>query len=116
MAQKLIKASIKSLRISPQKLNLVVSMVRDMKLPNALMQLSFSHKRVAKDVKKCIQSCISNAENNFGIDIDNLFIKSIMVGKSIVMKRARTRAKGRRTAIHKPFSRLNVVLAEREVE
>lgn len=108
------KASIKQLRISPQKLNLVAAMIRRMKASDALVQLSFSRKRIALDVKKCLQSAIANAENNMGLDIDNLVISSATVGKSLVMKRIRPRAKGRSARILKPFSNLYITLSERE--
>ncbi|MBF8246639.1 MAG: 50S ribosomal protein L22 [Rickettsia sp.] len=111
MNEKLVKASIKSLRGSPRKLNLVASLIRKMTVENALVQLSFSSKRIALDVKKCLQSCISNAENNFGLDTDKLKIKYITVGKVFVMKRVMPKAKGRRAIIKKPFSRLDIVLS-----
>lgn len=110
----LVKASAKSLRISPQKLNLVASMIRGMKASNAVVQLSFSKKRIAQDVKKCLQSAIANAENNFGIDIDNLKVNSAIVGKGLVMKRMRARARGRSARIQKPFSNLYITLVEEE--
>lgn len=109
-----MKASAKSLRISPQKLNLVASMIRGMKASNAVVQLSFSKKRIAQDVKKCLQSAIANAENNFGIDIDNLKVNSAIVGKGLVMKRMRARARGRSARIQKPFSNLYITLVEEE--
>lgn len=109
-----MKASAKSLRISPQKLNLVASMIRGMKASNAVVQLSFSKKRIAQDVKKCLQSAIANAENNFGIDIDNLKVNSVIVGKGLVMKRMRARARGRSARIQKPFSNLYITLVEEE--
>jgi large subunit ribosomal protein L22 len=108
------KASIIRLRTSPQKLNLVTSLIRNMKASDALIQLSFSPKRIAKDVKKCLQSAIANAENNMGLDIDNLVISSATVGKSVVMKRFRPRARGRGAKILKPFSNLYITLSEGE--
>lgn len=111
----LVKASSKSLRISPRKLNLVAAMIRNMHVAEAVVQLTFSQKRIASDVKKCLQSAIANAENNFGLDIDNLFVQSATVGKGLVMKRARARARGRSARIIKPFSNLYITLAEKEV-
>jgi large subunit ribosomal protein L22 len=107
----LVKASIRKLRVSPQKLNLVASMIRNMNVANAIVQLTFSPKRVAFDVKKCLQSAVANAENNFGLDIDNLIIKSITVGKALTMKRMRARARGRSAKIIKPFSNLYITVS-----
>lgn len=109
-----VEASAKSLRISPQKLNLVAAMIRNMKVSDAIVQLTFSKKRIAQDVKKCLQSAIANAENNFGMDIDNLVVNSATVGKALVMKRVRARARGRSARINKPFSNLYITLAEVE--
>ena len=108
------KASIMRLRTSPQKLNLVTSMIRGMKVSEALVQLTFSPKRIARDVKKCLESAVANAENNLGMDIDNLFIDTATVGKSIVMKRMRARAKGSGARIVKPFSNLYITVSEKE--
>lgn len=108
----LVKASARSLRISPQKLNLVASMIRGMKAFDAITQLSFSKKRIAGDVKKCLQSAVANAENNFGLDIDSLIVDSATVGKGLVMKRMRARARGRSARIQKPFSNLYITLVE----
>ena len=110
----LVKASIKRLRTSPQKLNLVAAMIRNMKTSDALVQLSFSPKRIADDVKKCLQSAVANAENNMGLDIDNLVVSSATVGRSIVMKRMRARARGRSARISKPFSNLYITVSDRE--
>jgi large subunit ribosomal protein L22 len=109
----LVKASSKALRISPRKLNLVAGLIRNMSVSEAMVQLTFSHKRIAKDVKKCLQSAVANAENNFGLDIDGLFIHTISVGKSFVMKRMHPRARGRSARINKPFSNLYIALAGR---
>ncbi|NRB10487.1 MAG: 50S ribosomal protein L22 [Rickettsiaceae bacterium] len=114
MSTFLVKSSAKSLRVSPQKLNLVAASIRSMKVSDALIQLSFSPKRIAIDVRKCLQSAIANAENNFGLDIDNLFVEKATVGKALVMKRVRARARGRRARIFKPFSNLYITVAERE--
>ncbi|MDC0864433.1 50S ribosomal protein L22 [Rickettsiaceae bacterium] len=110
----LVNASIKRLRTSSQKLNLVTAMIRNMNVSEALVQLEFSPKRIADDVKKCLQSAIANAENNMGLNIDNLVVKSATVGRSIVMKRMRARARGRSARIQKPFSNLYITLSERE--
>lgn len=108
------KASVLRLRTSPQKLNLVTSLIRNMNVAEALTQLSFSPKRIAQDVKKCLQSAVANAENNNGLDIDNLFVSSASVGKSVIMKRFRARARGRGARITKPFSNLYITVSERE--
>ncbi len=108
----LVKASAKSLRVSPRKLGLLASMIRNMDINDAIVQLSFSKKRIALDVKKCLLAAIANAENNFGMDIDNLIIKSATVGKALVMKRMRPRAKGRGARILKPFSNLYITLMQ----
>ena len=110
------KAITKSLRVSPRKLNLVVESIRLMGVSEALMQLSFSPKRIAQDVKKCLQSAIANAENNFGLNIDNLIISSATVGKAGVMKRIMPRARGRAAKINKFFSNLYITVTEIEGE
>lgn len=101
-----------NLRVSPRKLGLVAGLIRNMHVSNALIQLSFSKKRIAKDVLKCLQSAVANAENNHNLDIDNLFIAEVLVGKAIVMKRFRPRARGRGYSIKKPFSNLSIKLVE----
>ena len=107
------KVVLKNLRISPQKLNLVLGMIRRQKADVAVSKLQFSKKRISKDVSKTVKSAISNAENNYQYDIDNLFVKEAYVGKSLVMKRFRPRAKGRASPIKKPFSRITIVLEEK---
>ena len=114
MSNRSAKASVIRLRTSPQKLNLVAALIRRMKVSDALIQLTFSPKRIAQDVKKCLQSAIANAENNMGLDIDNLVVSSATVGKSIVMKRFRARARGRGARIMKPFSNLYITVSEEE--
>jgi len=109
-------AKVKSLRISPNKLKLVVAVVRKMKVENALVQLQFMRKRIAQDVKACLESAIANAENNHNLNIDNLFIAEIFIGKSLVMKRFRARARGRGAKILKPFSHLTIILEEKQGE
>ena len=107
-------AKLRMIRISPQKLNLVAQMIRGSKVEKALADLEFSHKRISGDVKKCLESAIANAENNHGLDIDSLVVAEAYVGKNLVMKRFRARARGRGAKILKPFSELTIVV--REVE
>ena len=107
-------AKIKMLRTSPQKLNLVAALIRGKKVDRALADLTFSHKRVAGDVKKCLQSAIANAENNHGLDVDNLIVAEAWVGKNLVMKRGRPRARGRYGKIMKPLSEITIKV--RQVE
>ncbi len=102
------------IRTSPIKLNDVARMIRKQPVEKALATLEFSRKRVAREVKKTLESAIANAENNHGLDIDNLIVAEAYVGKSLVMKRWRPRARGRVGRILKPFSRLTIVV--REVE
>ena len=108
------QAVTRNLRISPQKLNLVASSIRGKKVDNALADLTFSRKRIAKDVKKTLESAIANAENNHGLDVDSLVVCEAYVGKGLVMKRWQPRARGRVGKILKPFSRLTVVVREIE--
>ena len=107
-------AKTKMLRTSPQKLNLVAALIRGKKVDKALADLTFSHKRIAGDVKKCLQSAIANAENNHGLDVDNLIVAEAWVGKNLVMKRGRPRARGRFGKIMKPFSEITIKV--RQVE
>ena len=107
-------AKAKSIRTSGQKLNLVAKSIRGCNIKVAIDQLTFSKKRVAKEVLKVLNSAIANAENNFGLDIDKLMVQEAYVGKSIMMKRMRARARGRAARILKPFSKLTILL--REVE
>lgn len=102
------------IRISPQKLNLVASMIRGKKADRALTELAFSRRRIAGDVKKVLESAIANAENNHGLDVDRLYVREAFVGKSLVMKRWRARARGRSAKIVKPFSRLTIIVRETE--
>ncbi len=112
----LIKAVNKNVRSSARKIALVLDYIRGKKADVALRDLEFARKRIAKDVSKTVKSAIANAENNFQFDIDNLFVKEAYVGKSLVMKRFRPRAKGRASGIKKPFSRITIVLAEKKKE
>lgn len=109
-----VSASARLLRTSPRKLNLVAEMIRNMKVSDALVQLSFSKKRIALAVKKCLQSAIANAENNKGLDIDNLVVTSATVGKGLLMKRMMPRAKGRGMRINKFFSNLYITVTDVE--
>ena len=107
-------AKTRMLRTSPQKLNLVAALIRGKKVDRALADLTFSHKRIAGDVRKCLQSAIANAENNHGLDVDNLVVAEAWVGKNLVMKRGRPRARGRYGKIMKPFSEITIKV--RQVE
>ena len=110
----IVKAINKNVRSSPRKLALVLNYIKGKKADLALRDLEFAKKRIAKDVSKTVKSAISNAENNHQYDIDNLFVKEAYVGKSLVMKRFRPRAKGRASGIKKPFSRITIVLEEKK--
>lgn len=107
-------AMAKYLTASPQKVNLVAQMIRGKKAETALTDLDFCTRRVARDVKKVLQSAVANAENNHNLDVDRLYVAHAYVGKSIKMKRFRARARGRGARIEKQFSRLTVVVRERE--
>ena len=108
------KAVQKMIRVSPQKLNLVASMIRGKKVSAALADLEFSRKRIAGQVRKTLESAIANAENNHDLDVDSLIVAEAHVGKALVMKRFQPRARGRVGRILKPFSNLTIVV--REVE
>lgn len=105
-------AKTKMLRTSPQKLNLVAAMIRGKKVDKALADLTFSKRRIAGDVKKCLQSAIANAENNHNLDVDQLIVAEAWVGKNMVMKRGRPRARGRFGKIMKPFSEITITVRE----
>jgi large subunit ribosomal protein L22 len=106
------KAVARTLRVSPQKLNLVAQMIRGKKVAAALADLTFSRKRISDTVKKTLESAIANAENNHNLDVDSLFVAEAFVGKSIVMKRFHARGRGRASRIEKPFSHLTIVVRE----
>jgi len=108
------KAVARMLRVSPQKLNLVAQLIRGKKVETALADLEFSRKRIAKDVRKCLESAIANAENNHDLDVDDLVVAEAHVGKGLVIKRHVPRGRGRVGRIFKPFSHLTIVV--REVE
>ena len=101
-------------RISPIKLSLLVNSIVNMKVSTAINQLQFSSKRISKVILKVLNSAVANAENNNQLDIDNLFVKEAFVGKSLVMKRFRPRAKGRASPTKKPFSRITIILEEKK--
>ena len=107
-------AMVKHLRTSAQKLNLVAQTIRGKDAGKALVDLEFNNRRVAQEVRKCLQSAVANAENNHGLDVDNLYVAEAYVGKDLVMKRFRARARGRASKILKPFSRLTVIVRERD--
>jgi large subunit ribosomal protein L22 len=108
------KAVARMLRVSPQKLNLVAQLIRGKKVSAALADLQFSNKRIAKDVRKCLESAIANAENNHDLDVDDLVVAEAHVGKALVLKRFTPRGRGRMGRIFKPFSNLTIVV--RQVE
>lgn len=110
------KAFAKTIRVSPQKLNLVAQSIRGMSAEQALAELSFSRKRIASTVKDVLEAAIANAENNHQLDVDRLVISEATVGRAFVMKRFRARARGRVGRIQKPFSNLTVVVRELEEE
>ncbi len=107
-------AFAKTIRTSPQKLNLVAQLIRGKDAGQALTTLSFSSRRVAGEVRKLLQAAIANAENNHQLDVDRLYVKEATVGKAFVMKRFRARARGRASRIEKPFSNMRIVVRERE--
>ena len=105
-------AKERTLRTGLRKLNLVAQSIRGLKVQRALNELEFSHKRIAKDVRKALNSAISNAENNHSLDIDSLVVAEAYVGKNLVMKRFSARARGRASRIEKPFSEITIVVRE----
>ena len=109
---KIVKAINKNIRSGARKINVILKNIRGKKVDIAIRDLTFTRKRIAHDIKKTVQSAVANAENNNQLDIDNLYIKEAYVGKSIVLKRFRARAKGRASPIKKPYSNLTIVLSE----
>ena len=109
----IVKAINKNVRSSPRKVNLILKHIRGKKADIAIRDLSFARQRIAHDIKKTVQSAIANAENNFQYDIDNLYVEEAFVGKSIVLKRFRPRAKGRASAIKKPYCNVTIILSEK---
>jgi large subunit ribosomal protein L22 len=110
------RAIAKNIRISPQKLNLVAELIRGRKVADAMADLEFSRKRVAQDVRKCVMSAVANAENNHGLDVDELVVAEAYVGKNIVMKRFAPRGRGRGFQVLKPFSQITVVVRQKAEE
>src|SRR5882672_6395971 len=110
------KAVARMLRVSPQKLNLVAQLIRGKKVAMALADLQFSQKRIAKDVKKCLESAIANAENNHDLDVDDLIVAEAHVGKALVIKRYTPRGRGRMGRIFKPFANLTIVVRQVEAK
>jgi|TARA_B100001029_G_C15015267_1_gene426926 ribosomal protein L22, bacterial type len=113
---KIVKSVNKNVRSSTRKLKPILRSIVGKNVDVAIKDLTFSDKRISKDVKKTISSAVANAENNFQYDIDNLFVKEAYCGKQIVMKRFRARAKGRASPIMKPYSNLTIILAEKQKE
>ena len=109
------QAKLRMLKTSCQKLNLLARLIRNKSVDQAINELTFSKKRIAKDVKKCLQSAVANAENNHGMDVDDLVVSEAYVGKNLVMKRGRPRARGRFGKILKPFSQITIVVRQNEV-
>jgi large subunit ribosomal protein L22 len=114
LAENQAMAMARLLRTSPRKLNLVAQLIRGLKAEQALNQLTFNRRRISREVKKVLMAAIANAENNHDLDVDRLVVAEASVGKSLVMKRFRPRARGRAGRIEKPFSRLRIVVEERE--
>lgn len=112
VAENEARAVARMIRVSPQKLNLLAQLIRGKKVDRALADLEFSRKRIAHEVKKTLESAIANAENNHGLDVDDLIVAQAYVGKALVMKRFHARARGRANRIEKPFSNLTIIVRE----
>ncbi len=112
--KKLVRSVNKNVRSSTRKLNPILKSIVGKKVDLAIRNLSFSEKRISKDIKKTISSAVANAENNYQYDIDNLIVKEAYCGKQVVMKRFRARAKGRASPIMKPYSNVTIILSEKE--
>ena len=110
------KAVARNLRVSPQKLNLLAQLIRGKKVETALADLEYSRKRIAKDVRKCVMSAVANAENNHGLDVNDLIVSQAYVGKNLVIRRFHARGRGRMSAIQKPFAQLTVIVKEKAQE
>lgn len=110
------QACLRGLRTSPRKLNLVAEMIRGKTAASALAELTFSHRRIARDVKKALQAAIANAENNHQLDVDRLYVKEATVGRALVLKRFHTRGRGRSARVEKLFAHLTVIVRERVEE
>jgi large subunit ribosomal protein L22 len=116
VAENEARAVARMLRVSPQKLNLLAQLIRGKKVDRALADLEFSRKRIAHDVKKTLESAIANAENNHGLDVDDLIVAQAYVGKALVMKRFHARARGRASRVEKPFANLTIIVREVEAQ
>ena len=114
--KKFVRSVNKNIRASTKKLKPILKSIVGKKIDMAIRDLSFSDKRISKDIKKTISSAVANAENNFQYDIDNLIVKAAYCGKQIIMKRFRARAKGRAAPIMKPYSNLTIILSEKKKE
>jgi len=110
------QAVARNLRVSPRKLNLVAGLIRGKKVDTALADLEFSRKRIAQDVRKCVMSAVANAENNHGLDVNELVVSEAFVGKNLVMKRFAARGRGRASSIMKPFSQITVIVRQKPEE
>ena len=110
------QACLRGLRTSPRKLNLVAQTIRGKSASSALAELTFSHRRIAREVKKVLQAAIANAENNHQLDVDRLYVKEATVGRAFVLKRFHTRGRGRSARVEKPFAHLTVIVRERAEE
>ena len=108
-----VKAVNRNVRSSPRKINVILKNIRGKKVDIAIRDLTFTRKRIAHDIKKTVQSAVANAENNNQYDIDNLYVQEAYVGKSIVLKRFRPRAKGRASSIKKPYANITIILSEK---
>ena len=116
LAENEAKAIARMLRVSPQKLNLLAALIRGKKVATALADLEFSRKRIAKEVRKCLESAIANAENNHDLDVDDLIVAEAHVGKALVIKRFHARGRGRMGGIMKPFANLTIVVRQVEAK
>ena len=106
------KAVTRNLRVSPQKLNLVAGLIRGKKVDHAIADLQFSRKRIANDVRKCVMSAVANAENNHGLDVNDLIVAEAWVGKNLIMRRFMARGRGRAASVSKPFSQITVIVRQ----
>jgi large subunit ribosomal protein L22 len=110
------QAVARNLRVSPRKLNLVAGLIRGKAVDTALADLEFSRKRIAQDVRKCVMSAVANAENNHGLDVNELVVSEAFVGKNLIMKRFQARGRGRASSIVKPFSQITVIVRQKAEE
>jgi large subunit ribosomal protein L22 len=110
------QAVARNLRVSPRKLNLVAGLIRGKRVDTALADLEFSRKRIAQDVRKCVMSAVANAENNHGLDVNELVVSEAFVGKNLIMRRFQARGRGRASSITKPFSQITVIVRQKAEE